>query len=36
MKTLFIAPTGDIKSLSSISLALVEALRAAPEGPENP
>lgn len=29
MKTLFIAPTGDIKSLSSISLALVEALRAA-------
>lgn len=29
MKTLFVAPTGDIKSLSSISLALVEALRAA-------
>lgn len=29
MKTLFVAPTGDIKSLSSISLALVEALRKA-------
>lgn len=29
MKTLFIAPTGDIKSLTSISLALVEALRKA-------
>lgn len=29
MKTLFVAPTGDIKSLSSISLALVEALRGA-------
>ncbi|MHC5225845.1 phosphate acetyltransferase [Ignatzschineria sp. LJL83] len=29
MKTLFVAPTGDIQSLSSISLALVEALNAA-------
>ncbi|MDM1545700.1 phosphate acetyltransferase [Ignatzschineria indica] len=29
MKTLFVAPTGDIKSLTSISLALVEALRKA-------
>ena len=29
MKTLFVAPTGDIKSLSSISLALVESLRKA-------
>lgn len=29
MKTLFVAPTGDIKSLTSISLALVETLRKA-------
>lgn len=29
MKILFVAPTGDIKSLTSISLALVEALRKA-------